>query len=282
MATYAESQKSQAEKKVVALQKKIAAEAKKLSSTHQKLQSARKSSSRSALSNIAKYQKETGVIEGRKAHLEGQLATAQEKVHTYSAKVTKETQVKMKKETDKANKLMAAERANWQRERDVMDAQLKSLMKSKKVTYSKDDHVDQASHDFFISHASDDKDSFVRGFAAELEKRGAKVWYDEATLKIGDSLRRSIDRGLASSRYGVVVLSESFFKKEWPQRELDGLTALETSDGENRILPIWHKVSKDEVARFSPVLADRLALNTSVKTISEIADELMELLPELG
>lgn len=96
-------------------------------------------------------------------------------------------------------------------------------------------------------------------------------------MKVGDSLRRTIDRGLVNSRFGVVVLSEHFFKKDWTNKELDGLVALETQ-GQTRILPIWHKVSKDEVARYSPTLADKVALNTSLKSISEITDSLMELL----
>jgi hypothetical protein len=61
-----------------------------------------------------------------------------------------------------------------------------------------------------MSHASEDKDSFVRPLADELVGRGLSVWYDEFTLMIGDSLRQSIDKGLAQSRYGVVVLSPYF------------------------------------------------------------------------
>jgi len=133
------------------------------------------------------------------------------------------------------------------------------------------------SHDFFISHASEDKDGFVRNLADLLRARGAKVWYAEFTLKVGDSLRRTIDQGLATSRFGVVVLSEHFFRKEWPNRELDGLVALET-DGQTRILPIWHKVSRDEVAGFSAPLAGKVALNSSIKTVEEIAEALCELL----
>ena len=113
--------------------------------------------------------------------------------------------------------------------------------------------------------------------AEALRAKGARVWYDEFALKIGDSLRRNIDRGLASSRFGVVVLSEHFFGKEWPNKELDGLVALEVQ-GQTRILPIWHKVSKDEVARYSPTLADKVALNTSLKGVEEIADELVNLI----
>ena len=55
--------------------------------------------------------------------------------------------------------------------------------------------------------------------------RGIAVWYDEFQLKVGDSLRQSMDRGLAASRFGVVVLSGSFFAKNWPQYELNGMVA---------------------------------------------------------
>ena len=52
------------------------------------------------------------------------------------------------------------------------------------------------------------------------------MWFDKFILRVGDSLRRSIDYGLANSKFGIVVLSRSFFLKEYPQRELDGLVAL--------------------------------------------------------
>lgn len=135
---------------------------------------------------------------------------------------------------------------------------------------------EQESHDFFISHASEDKDEFVRALATALRTKGANVWYDEFALKVGDSLRRNIDRGLAGARFGVVVLSAHFFAKEWPNKELDGLFAREVQ-GESRILPIWHKVSKDEVARYSPMVADKVALNTSLKSVDEIVAELVRL-----
>lgn len=78
---------------------------------------------------------------------------------------------------------------------------------------------------------------------------------------MGDSLRRSIDRGLHDSRFGIVVLSHAFFSKEWPQKELDGLVAREV-DGTKVILPIWHRISREEVLRYSPTLADKKAAST--------------------
>ena len=133
--------------------------------------------------------------------------------------------------------------------------------------------------DVFISHASEDKESFVKELANELIKRKVKVWYDDFTLKVGDSLRRKIDQGLANSRYGVVVLSEHFFSKEWPQKELDGLTAREIG-GKKVILPIWHEITKEEVLKYSPTLAGIYAANSGKESIPEIVDKLIVAMEE--
>src|SRR5260370_6255844 len=112
--------------------------------------------------------------------------------------------------------------------------------------------------DAFICHASEDKKDFVDPFAHRLRESGLSVWYDVFSLKLGDSLRRKIDEGLARSRYGVVVLSKHFFSKEWPQNELDVLMSREIA-GTKVILPIWHKITAEEVRANSPILAGRLA-----------------------
>jgi len=128
-------------------------------------------------------------------------------------------------------------------------------------------------YDAFICYASEDKDNFVRPLAELLREKGFQIWFDEFELQVGDSLRRSIDRGLASSRFGIVVLSEAFFKKEWPQRELDGLASLEVG-GKQVILPIWHKITKEQVESYSPTLADKYALRTNADKLEKIADQL--------
>jgi TIR domain len=128
--------------------------------------------------------------------------------------------------------------------------------------------------DAFISHAGEDKDDFVRPLAEGLRARGLKVWFAEHTLRIGDGLRRSIDRGLADSRFGIVVISPNFLRKEWPQRELDGLVAREMG-GEKVILPIWHDVTEEIVRRYSPPLADRFAAR-SADGLDQIVDQIMQ------
>lgn len=135
--------------------------------------------------------------------------------------------------------------------------------------------------DVFISHAGEDKERVVRPLAIALQKRGVSVWYDEFTLRIGDSLRRKIDSGIAGSRFGIVVLSTPFFAKDWPQYELDGLVTMALT-GKQILLPLWHEISADEVMRRSPSLADKVALKTVDRSIEEIADEISAVIIEAG
>lgn len=120
-----------------------------------------------------------------------------------------------------------------------------------------------ASFDVFISHASEDKDSVARPLYEALTQHGLTVWLDEAELTIGDSLRRKIDEGLSQCKFGIVVISPRFLAKEWPQRELDGLMARETTSGKKAILPVWHEIDAQSLAAYSPTLADRLSGNTN-------------------
>lgn len=135
--------------------------------------------------------------------------------------------------------------------------------------------------DVFISHASEDKKEFVATLADTLTRFGIKVWYDEYELKLGDSLSRSIDAGLAKSDYGLVVLSKDFFAKRWPERELSGLVSREMV-GKKVILPIWRGVSFEEVVKYSPPLADKYAINANSLSINQLAVKIIEIIrPEL-
>ena len=132
-------------------------------------------------------------------------------------------------------------------------------------------------HDVLISHASEDKEDFVRPLANALIAQGLNVWFDEMTLRIGDSLRQKIDQGLANSKVGLVVLSPSFIKKGWTNYELDGIVT-RTVSGEQALLPIWHNITKQQVVDFSPSIADKVARSTATHTIEEIAIEIAELI----
>lgn len=124
--------------------------------------------------------------------------------------------------------------------------------------------------DVFISHASPDKDGFVRPLAEALRKLGVAVWYDEFSLELGDSISEQIDRGIAHSRFGIVVVSPAFISRNWTKHELRSLVSREV-DQDIRIIPVWHGVTKKEVSDFSPSLADKLAVDTSQVDAMEAA-----------
>lgn len=131
--------------------------------------------------------------------------------------------------------------------------------------------------DVFISYASEDRDPLVLALAERLTAQGVRVWLDAFVLKLGDRLRRSIERGLSSSRFGIVILSPRFFAKEWPQQELDGMASLENADGRKIILPIWHEVGLNEVRSFSPMLADRVAIRSD-RGVDAVVKEILDVL----
>lgn len=122
--------------------------------------------------------------------------------------------------------------------------------------------MDTKKYDVFISHASEDKDAIVRPLATELERLSVRVWYDEFSLKLGDSLSASIDKGLKESRFGLLVLSKSFLRKNWPEYEYRSLLTRQI-DGEKVILPLWYGVMKEDVKGYSLFLADIMGFPVS-------------------
>lgn len=130
--------------------------------------------------------------------------------------------------------------------------------------------------DVFICHATEDKEVFVRDLAALLSSKGIKVWFDEFTLEVGDSLRESIDKGILNSRFGIVVLSPSFFNKNWTQKELSALMA---KDARNQkvILPIWLNVDLEKIKHHIPLLADTIAARAE-EGLVKVVDQLMRVL----
>lgn len=127
----------------------------------------------------------------------------------------------------------------------------------------------------FISHASEDKEVFVRGIAWELRDRGIEVWYDEYVLRMGDGLREAIDNGLATCDYGIVVVSSAFFAKQWPKAELDALFGRALGNRRRFLLPIRHGVSLEFIQRQSPLLASRFIVD-SAEGVSSIVGHILQ------
>ena len=187
---------------------------------------------------------------------------------------------KLQKEQQKEQKTQQNILKNMQQTYEKRIAELESQALPATISTINNGTGEQAveEYDAFISHAWEDKEDFVDEFVDELKKQGLKVWYDTNKLKWGDSMREKIDKGLAKSRYGVVVLSPNYIAehKYWTKAELNGLFQVESINGKV-ILPIWHNLTKKQVVEYSPIIADRKAMTTASMTAEEIAVQLKEL-----
>ncbi|MFK5951310.1 MAG: TIR domain-containing protein [Methylococcales bacterium] len=269
------------QKTLADLQKKLSGESKKEASKSDEInrieRSITKSTSvstlRSKQQQITRAMSAIADIQKKKADLSKKTADTNSKLHKAQESLMKEEEKERKKIHD-AEKKREREQLNHQRS---ITHELRSQFSYK--TSEAPSKPRNVKYDVFISHASEDKKGFVKPLVEALQAAGYKVWYDEFTLKVGDSLRRSIDNGLKNSRYGIAVFSNAFFAKNWTQYELDGLVTREM-EGHKVILPIWHMVSKDQVQNYSPTLADKKAINSSLSTIDEIVSQLAEVLDE--
>lgn len=130
----------------------------------------------------------------------------------------------------------------------------------------------------FISHDSRDKEPLVRELVNEMTQRLCPVWYDEYSLKVGDSLRESIERGLKEAKKCIVILSPNFISNAgWTKAEFDSIYAREILSKQNVILPIWHNIEASDVYEYCPRLHDRFALLSSLG-VKQLADKLVEVI----
>jgi hypothetical protein len=127
----------------------------------------------------------------------------------------------------------------------------------------------------FISHDSRDKSSIAEPLTIQLQKFMCPVWYDQFSLRVGDSLRESIEKGLKECRKCVLILTPNFLNNDgWSRREYDSIFTRELVEKQKVILPVWYNISADEVYRYSPILADRYAVHWS-EGVEEVARKLL-------
>jgi len=135
--------------------------------------------------------------------------------------------------------------------------------------------------DIFISHASEDKESFVDPLARRLQELAVRVWYDRFVLIPGDRISEKIAEGLAKSRCGLIVISKSFMGKPWTTYELSGLVNRFVEE-RTRLIPVWLGITRDDVAAFNPALADLFAIMGDPEKIHECTLEILRVVrPQL-
>lgn len=210
-------------------------------------------------------ERDANAAERKRADLEKRLADNEKRLATAQGRLEREREVAQKRSLD------ALRRSSEQALQQFRQPTVNFAAAGPNLAGSP-----PPSNDVFLSHASEDKDSIARPLKEALEARDLSVWFDEIKIKVGQSIRLEIEKGITNARFGVVILSPSFFAKHWTQAELDALFSRKASSGKDIILPVWHKLTKDEVLAQSPLLAGIHGLNTSLSTVEEIADQIAE------
>lgn len=128
-------------------------------------------------------------------------------------------------------------------------------------------------YDAFISHAVEDKLPIANELCVKLERAGLKIWYSGKELGVGDSIEKTIERGLNRSRYGIVIFSPTYLAKNWTIREFYTLLAKEIKE-QKVILPVLFNITLDELKNKDLVMADRFAVNAD-RGIDFVVDRLV-------
>ena len=257
------------------LVKKEADKTKRIGDTQRSItKNTSQSTLQSKMRQIDSYQKEVSKILADKATINQKLADKRKRRVDAASKLQKEEAAQAKTLAKQQKSVFTA----YERQINELTKQIvmqENIAKEENIIFESNTEEE---YDVFVSHATEDKESFSDEFVRILqEEYGLKVWYDAVSIKWGDSIRTEIDKGLKKSKFGVVILSRSYISKYWTNYELEGLFQRE-SNGGKLILPIWHNITKQEVQNFSPSLAGKMAMSTAFMTPNEIAEKLNELL----
>ena len=129
--------------------------------------------------------------------------------------------------------------------------------------------------DVFLCHAWDDRQGAAKQLHDLLEAAGVKVWFSEKDLGLGVPMMRAIDKGLAASRIGLVLVTPALLarlpKESVADKELSALLA------GNRLVPIVHNTTYEALRNVSPLLASRTGLDTAEDTMAVVATKIAEL-----
>lgn len=216
-----------------------------IESSVRKIERYTKSKQKTALSNLLKENK---ILEKKQAEL-GKV----------KSDLAKERKKESKKQIKEQNKYLNDLKRTQQKATKLISSGIKI------------DQIDTREFDIFISYVQSDSSDYVDKLYNELVSSGIIVFRDTAEMKIGQSMRQSMDNALAKAKFAIVIFSPDYLSKYWTQYELDGILSKEYLTGEQMILPLWHNITADELASKSPSLANKLAWNSAVNTIDEIA-----------
>jgi hypothetical protein len=129
--------------------------------------------------------------------------------------------------------------------------------------------------DVFLCHAWDDRSGAAKELHDLLESRGVSVWFSEKDVALGTPLLREIDRGLAKSRIGIVLVTPALLRRLAAEgiadKELSALLARDL------LVPIVHGTTYEALREVSPLLGSRSGLSTAEEPMANVAAKLAEL-----
>lgn len=129
--------------------------------------------------------------------------------------------------------------------------------------------------DCFLCHAWDDRQGAAKQLHDLLEEAGVKVWFSEKDLGLGVPMMRAIDKGLAASKIGLVLVTPALLKRLPTEGVAD--KELSTLLQGNRLVPIVHGTTYTALREVSPMLASRSGLDTSEDSMTVVATKIAEL-----
>jgi hypothetical protein len=129
--------------------------------------------------------------------------------------------------------------------------------------------------DIFLCHAWDDRQGAAKDLYDMLKTRGVKVWFSEEDIRLGVPFLREIDKGLAKSRVGIVLVTPNFLKRIRGESIADKELSVLLQQGQ--LVPIMHGTTYDALREVSPMLASRNGLSTAEESMADIATKLADL-----
>ena len=129
--------------------------------------------------------------------------------------------------------------------------------------------------DVFLCHAWDDRNAAAKELHDLLESRGVSVWFSEKDVALGTSLLREIDKGLAKSRVGIVLVTPALLRR----LKCEGIADKELSAllARDLLVPIVHDTTYEALREVSPLLGSRSGLSTAEARMADVAAKLAEL-----
>ena len=153
-------------------------------------------------------------------------------------------------------------------------SEVSALAPIRRQIESQDDSLDI--RDLFLCHAWDDRREFAKTLHDELEKQNVSVWFSEKDIALGTPFMRAIDKGLAKSRIGLVLVTPALLKSLQSEGVAD--KELSTLLAGDRLIPIVHNTTYDKLREVSPLLGSRNGLSTVEDSLEVVAQKIAELI----